>query len=272
MMRVGQIFIGIVGLLACVGGVQSASPAVSEDPLVGTVADEDAYPPLGHLVRRVNYFRDDKMVGERIFYKNGNVASERLFKDGKLDGKERLFYESGKLFSDRVYVAGKLDGDVHFFKEDGELFGVSKLAKGTGVLRQFGLLSLALSKSELPYKDGVLDGTKKLWSNFSGGRGIGCSISQYVNGLNEGWCVTFNEDGSLLESGYLHEGQGHSVMREYADGGKMALGYPQYRIKGKRVTEDEYREAAKTDRILAKTFDGDEEGVAWARKETETKW
>ena len=92
------------------------------------------------------YSRGEEEIGERVFYQNGRVAEERLFKDGQLNGPRRLIYESGKLFSVEPYRAGKLDGTVCFFAVDGKVLGESGFVQGTGIPRQSSLKSLVFGR------------------------------------------------------------------------------------------------------------------------------
>ncbi len=239
----------------------NGTPAPATDPLAG--AREQTIPYLPHGPRKVRkwYYRGDEKVGERILYDNGMLAEERLFKNAQLNGVMRLFYQSGRLFARYPYVQGKLDGIVRFYKEDGQILGESTLVQGTGVLRQFPLRALWLDDKEIPYKNGLVDGTVREWAHYMGGQGVGCDVQQYVGGRLEGWGVTFNEDGSLLASGYCHKGLLHGVRRRFVPKDGPEKGYPKYYIKDKEVSQAVYREAAKKDPILAKSLNDD--GRAW---------
>ncbi len=135
------------------------STLLAEDALAQTQEVKVVFRPSGKLVEEREYLRDKQKVGSRLFYANGVVAEEELYKGGKLNGPQRQFYESGKLLAERPYTDGRLDGVVRYYKENGELLGESKIQNGTGVLRQFALQSLGLTDQEIPYKDGVIDGT-----------------------------------------------------------------------------------------------------------------
>lgn len=233
------------------------------NPLAYTRERPAPFHPLGSMFSKKSYFRGNEKIGERIFYNNGKIAEEILFRRGKRHGLMRQFYENGKLFSTWPYIDGKLDGVVRFYKENGEILGESKFDHGTGVLRQYPMVSLGLLDREVSYKDGVLNGTVREWGRF-GGKDNGCSAVQYVNGIEEGWSVTVNQDGSVLSSAYLHQGRMCGVYRRFSSGDKLEKGYPKFFIDGKEVAKAVYRVASKTDSILLKSLNDD--GVAWGKK------
>ena len=45
------------------------------------------------------------------YYKDSQIKSELLCKDGKLNGISKFYYESGKLKSEMNYINGKLEGE-----------------------------------------------------------------------------------------------------------------------------------------------------------------
>jgi antitoxin component YwqK of YwqJK toxin-antitoxin module len=259
-------FAGIAVAAVWGAELQNTRPPSGGDPLAQTQEKPVAFRPIGERNKKSVYLRGQETVGERVFYKNGQVAEERLFKDGRLNDTTRLFYESGRLFAEQPYEDGKLNGAVRYYKENGELLGESKFDHGTGVLHQFPLASLLLAEAEIPYKNGVRNGTMREWGRFNGGKGIGCDVSSYSNGEMDGWAITFDEDGTVLRSAYFRKDRTHGAIREYDSKGKMKKGFPSFRIDGNQVAETVYREAAKTDEILAKSLASDAEGVEWGRK------
>jgi antitoxin component YwqK of YwqJK toxin-antitoxin module len=262
----------ILGMLAFGDSTTTSAPT---DPLAGAGEMGVSRRPGTVITDWKEYFRDGAKVGERSFYKNGRVAEEKLFKDGVLDGICRRFYQSGKLFSESPYEGGKLNGMVRFYKENGDLLGESNIKKGNGVLRQFPNRDLGLfGDQEIPYKDGLIDGTLREWDrfrDFRDGGGIGCRVTQYVKGELEGWLISFDEKGVPIDSGYFHKNDLDGVVREYRPDGKLKDGYPKYYIfvggetilESQPVKEAAYREAAKNAPILAKSLNDD--GLEWAR-------
>ena len=74
----------------------------------------------------------------------------------------------------------------------------------------------------------------------------------------------------MTESVYFHKGMLNGVRREFTADGKMAAGYPIYTVNyaeitvNTELTEEAYREAAKTDPVLAISLDDD--GREFARR------
>lgn len=236
----------------------------AEDPFANAREQSVAWRPAGNIVQKKIYLRGEAQIGERLFYENGKVAEESLFRDGRLEGTVRLFYENGKIFCERPFKEGKLDGSVRYYKENGDLLGESKFQAGTGVLRQFSKKSQGLPEEEIPYKDGIIDGTKRTWGRFEGAKGIGCNITQYVNGAIDGWSMVINEDGTLVDSSYFHQDKLHGVFRRFNSTGAIEKDYPKFYIDDKEVSEVAFRDAAKTDGLLAKSLNDD--GRVWGQQ------
>jgi antitoxin component YwqK of YwqJK toxin-antitoxin module len=199
---------------------------------------------------------DGQVVGERLFYKNGEVAEERLLENGKLHGVSRQFHENGKLFSERPFRRGSPDGTFRFWDDAGELLGESVLKNGTGVLLQFENRALVLAREEIPFVDGKIHGNRKQWGRFDVTDKNGCSVTRYKKGEMDGWTYVLDGDGMLLAYSYIKHDRLHGVMRKATRGGTNVKGYPKYMIEGTEVSEDRFRVAAKTDPILAMTLTG----------------
>jgi len=231
------------------------------DPLAHTQSHEGSYHPLGTMTTMRQYFLPGEKVGERIFYSNGNIAEEILFRNGQRQGLTRCFYESGKRFAEYPYTDGKLDGAVRFYRENGDLIGESNLVNGNGLLREYELRPVVMEDSEIPYKDGLIDGVRRQWAKFTGCTGIGCHCEGYTKGEIEGWSVTFDQDGKFVESCYTHKGKLHGVWREFTADGSPAPGYPKFYINSDGVTEEVYRQKAQSDPILALSLN--DNGLSW---------
>jgi antitoxin component YwqK of YwqJK toxin-antitoxin module len=247
--------------VACtIGGAVAFGAAAtqpSEDYFAqATRTGRGTYFPLGKTVSLTKYYRNDEVIGERVFYANGAVAEERQIRDNRRHGTLRQFYESGKLFAERPYENGKLHGTVRFFKETGELLGESKFEHGTGTLREYRLGTLYLYDRVVSYRNGLEEGISREWMYLGDGAGVRCTIGTYVHGEIDGWQVVFR-NGSLQSSAYVKHGQIHGVYREFDDGGKPAEGFPKYVVKNKEVAEERFRELAKSDAILAKSLNDD---------------
>jgi antitoxin component YwqK of YwqJK toxin-antitoxin module len=205
-------------------------------------------------VEKKLYLVGTERVGERLFFDDGRVADERLYKDKKLHGIWRQYWPNGQLFAERPYRDGQMDGTFRFWDEKGKLLGESKIKNGTGVLTEYANLVARSHDKETPFRDGKVDGTEKFWAKFEGCVGIGCSVSAYKDGRLDGWEVTRDEDGTLLGYGFAKHGELHGVLRKFNRDGTPVAGYPRYRINGREVDEAAFVAAAKSDKVLAKAL------------------
>lgn len=192
-------------------------------------------------------------VGERIFYSNGEMAEERLLRDGKLHGYRRQWYENGKLFTEQPYHDGVLDGICKYWSPQGDLLGESVLKKGSGVLREFANEALRVRDREVPYVNGKIEGVAKTWDRS----GMSTSLIEYRNGLAEGWTVGIDKEGSVYVSYCSRRGMVHGVVRKFKPDGTLLPGYPEYWLMGDPVSELEFKEACKNDDVLQRTLTDD---------------
>ena len=58
---------------------------------------------------------------ERYYYKNGNLASETPYKNGKEEGIEKWYYWNGSLRTETPYKNGKVDGIARWYYDNGNL-------------------------------------------------------------------------------------------------------------------------------------------------------
>ena len=69
-----------------------------------------------------NYNDNGNLDGERtVFYKDGSVAEEAHYKDGKLHGESKWFSESNVLLRHSVYEDGNLNGKTINYDSDGNV-------------------------------------------------------------------------------------------------------------------------------------------------------
>jgi antitoxin component YwqK of YwqJK toxin-antitoxin module len=209
---------------------------------------------MGTITKKRDYFVDDALVGERLFYQDGRVADEKIYRDGKLHGIWRQYWPSGKLFSERPYRDGQMDGTFRFWNERGTVVRESVMKNGTGLLREYPNPPLGSSDAEINYVDGMKHGLKTLWGKFKGCEGYGYSVSGYKNDKLDGWEHTRDEDGTLIGYGYANQDRLHGVQREFERDGTPRSGFPKYYINGEEVSEAQFMETAKTDKVLAETL------------------
>ena len=67
-----------------------------------------------------NYNDDGKLEGVRtVYYKNGLVAEEAIYKEGKKDGESKWFSENKMLLRQSIYRNGELNGKTINYDSDG---------------------------------------------------------------------------------------------------------------------------------------------------------
>jgi len=64
------------------------------------------------------------------YYKDGQIKSEGLCENGKLNGISKFYYESGELKSEMNYINGKLEGESKSYYKNGVLKSVENYKNG----------------------------------------------------------------------------------------------------------------------------------------------
>lgn len=223
------------------------------------------YRRLGNVTQKFEYRLNGELVGERLFYKNGKLAEEKIYRDEKLHGYWRQYYENGQLFAERPYRQGKPDGVFRFYNENGKILGESMLKDGTGTLREFPCAQLASDDAVIPYRDGIIQGSVRTWGRYGRPRRTGLQedkvdgvhISQYRDNQLNGWGNTYDSQGKLFLSAYSKDGVLHGVFRRYDAEGRLAGGWPKYYIRNQEVSRTAYIRAAEDDPVLKISLEKD---------------
>ena len=227
-----------------------------DDDLAKIKFPEDAverrasYRPEYPVTQKRAYFVDDRLVGERKFYKSGRLADERLYRNEKLHGVWRQWHENGKLLAERPYREGQMDGTFRFWDSNGKLLGESEMNRGTGVLHEFENLPLVAFDTETPYLGGKENGWRRYRGRFKGRIGVGSNISRLKNGVLDGYSYLYDGDGLPLGGAFFKDGELHGYAGHTDRDGTPAEGYPSYRINGNTVAAGQYVDAAKRDKLL----------------------
>lgn len=214
-----------------------------------------AYRPLGDIVDKNEYFLGDTLVGERLVYKNGRVAEERIYRNGKLHGYVRQWWPNGKLFAVLPFREGVRDGRFRFWDENGKLLGESVIRKGTGTLREFENLQFASHDAEIPYVNDKIEGVRLLrFQCPECPNNMRCeNRSQYVAGKRQCWTMLYCGK-RVVSSLYFKDDKLHCVHHKTDTEGRALEGYPKYYVNGKELNEKAYLEAAKKDEELRKSL------------------
>ncbi len=112
------------------------------------------------IMTEENYNAKGQLAGARkIYYKNGQLAENQNYKDGKQDGVSKMYSETDVLLNEYTYVNGELHGPAKAYNPKGELLseGVYRHNKQHGIWKYYENGTLKEEKdyteySKNPYK------------------------------------------------------------------------------------------------------------------------
>ena len=163
----------------------------------------------------------------KLFYESGELSSERIYVDGKLEGNQKSFHKSGSLKSSYIAVNGKADGTYKVFYESGKIRVVENWENGNKLdyqsFHENGathiIYKLENGKIEGDWKSFYDNGNRQQESNFINGNREGLLRNFDINGKltfiskwennKKFFEETFYENGQLKESyavSYLEDG------------------------------------------------------------------
>ena len=81
--------------------------------------------------------KDSLQDGEmKMFYPNGKVMGNSIFKNGKLNGISKVFYENGKIMTKMNFKDDELEGEAILYDEDGKIITKQFYKNGEEVIKQ----------------------------------------------------------------------------------------------------------------------------------------
>lgn len=120
----------------------------------------------------LSYYKDGVRTGEWKKYKNNILIEKMSFNNGKLDGEYLEYFPSGVLKIKRTYINHSLDREL-MYDENGHI------------------------RLEQCYKNGIRHGYCNQYRN-----GILIKFSNYYFDKLQGECITFYDNGQILEKYY----------------------------------------------------------------------
>ena len=176
------------------------------------------------------YFRltdcvlNGEVVGQRGYGEEGQLVMEIPLRNGSRHGREFQWNDDGTLSLIEPYANGKIHGTAKQYGRNGSVIGTYTLRHGTGydIWRQ---------EEE--------DGTIYI-----------SEIHTLKDGLPHGYEWWLTHKGIVWHELHWHEGEYHGIERQWNWVGKLRRGFPQYWIKGDRVTKRQYLRAAEKDPTL----------------------
>jgi antitoxin component YwqK of YwqJK toxin-antitoxin module len=186
-MKVGIIIGGVIGVFA-ISTFTFCSVGCCEESV-------REYYKSGKLKSERSYNEEKQLHGPyNIYYENGQLQEEEIYKNGFFDGPHKTYYENGQLKSEAFYKNGKAEGLSRDYYRNGNIQNeeVKKSGKRDGLYRAYnenGKIS-----EEGNYKNGMPDG---LWKRYYPS-GMLNSEMVYENGKPEGRGKYYYMNGELV--------------------------------------------------------------------------
>jgi len=151
---------------------------------------------MGKLQERYQVLRKQQIQHGTyyLFFENGQIAIQRKFVQGKLEGEERMYYETGQLEKIAKYKNGVYTDSFKFYHENGllEQEGIYQNDRIEGDLKTY-------------YKSGKLK-----------------EIVHFQNGEENGAYTEYYENGKIKsEGGYLQGDHKHGLIKRYDEEGTL---------------------------------------------------
>ncbi|WP_157606255.1 toxin-antitoxin system YwqK family antitoxin [Schlesneria paludicola] len=169
------------------------------------------------------YDLDGEPVGFREWDEHGVLFFEYSMKRGQKHGRAYRFFANGEPMDLDTFRDGQLHGPGKQWNEKGELLITYTLVNGTGLDLWCDDTKQTLSEEHYWPKEGEL-GYRRNWND---------------------------DDVSVHEEYFFVNSHGyHGIWRKWASKGTLRRGYPQYYVRGNRVTKAQYVRAAAQDILL----------------------
>lgn len=190
------------------------STAMRELPVKNGV--ENLRDSAGKLERKL-LWKNGKLDGEQVFYypENGNIRGTQMVVNGVKSGPEKGWGKDGKnLLIDLNWVDGKASGFQKGVDDDGKLITdlVFKDGKSTGVQT----VTQSYFYDQYTFKDGLLHGSHRRFSNMSGSKHQIELEENYVNGKLDG-VVRIYSNGNVDREKFYKDGEEVSKVNNLAN-------------------------------------------------------
>jgi|SRR5579863_2075608 len=169
-----------------------------------------------------SFFVARKRVGRREWWDDGQLMSEWGLKDGKKHGNVLDFDPNGQLSFVEPYRNGRPHGKATQFASDGSVLICYIMQDGVGL---------------------------DLWCQGDGK----LSEERYCPADGElGYTRWWNCDNKSIhsEQSWLNSSGWHGILREWNTGERLRRGFPQFYVKGQRVSKKQYCRACESDSLL----------------------
>ncbi len=167
-----------------------------------------------------SYWIADIQIGRRFWDMDGMLGLEYRMHGEHMHGLFRR-WDAGILTHETAYRDGKEHGTARQYDQHGTMIGSYTMIDGTGLDLWF--YAAGVLAEERACHDGALHGFERWWND---------------------------DNATIYQESHFWHGQEHGVFRRWNAHGRLARGYPQYFIKGRKVTKRQYLQASATDDTL----------------------
>lgn len=177
------------------------------------------YDKEGNLLQQWYYHKGYPDGSCLDFYPSGEVKTKQVFASGMLTEPVLDFYKSGAVERNFPVADGKYNGLGHIYYENGAVQWEIPLSNGVFEGVAVGYDESGEMIEELSYHNNKADGVRKCYRN---GRVV--AESNYEQGLLQGFCKIFNEDGQVFRSSMYVDDEclGCKEMKYYPSGNLMS--------------------------------------------------
>jgi uncharacterized protein len=175
------------------------------------------YPP-GNIKATGGYNTAGTRDGEWLYYYySGKLKGRELYKNGKLEGEQIFYKETGIESSRETITDDLLDGQKTVYYPSGQLYSVSfgKMGKDEGEYKEY--FSNGNVSQIKHYVNSILSGSyQEYYEN-----GLLKESGNYQDDQPDGPVVEYSENGNLSAEGTLIKGVATGTWKYYYDNGKL---------------------------------------------------
>jgi antitoxin component YwqK of YwqJK toxin-antitoxin module len=185
----------------------------------GGVEIKRSYHKNGQLAAEF-FYKNGKREGlARTWHENGQQKSEQPYRNDRMHGRARCWWPNGKVVTDETFKDGVREGLYQDWNEDGVLTtkGTRRNGEWDGRFQKFwdnGKPQLDVMMSE-----GKENGVKTVWYE----NGMKEEVSYWKSGQEDGSHESWKKDGTLFKKGQKSKGEWEGPLYMYWPNGKKSF-------------------------------------------------
>ena len=175
--------------------------------------------------RVVHCFLKGKLVGQRVYNREGILILETPMRDGLKHGREMTWSDDGELLLIEPYTKGKIHGTAKQYGWNGKVIGLYTMVHGTGF---------------------------DVWRQEDEDHEVFVSeIHSLQDGLPNGYEWSFaSSKQDLWHERHWNMGKLHGIERVWNSRGRLRRGYPKFYIADQAVSKQTYNKMTLMDKTL----------------------